>query len=92
VYAADVDGEGEVDVLCAGGTSGSGQIGWWENDGAESFATHIVADQNINGAESVHAADMDSDGDVDLLGAASEAGAILWYKNKEQAPERVTIW
>ena len=47
-------------------------------DGA-SFAEPITVD-TLSGADSVHAADLDGDGDPDLL-AASYEGTIAWYEN-----------
>ena len=47
-------------------------------DGA-SFANPIVVD-TLPGADSVHAADLDGDGDADLL-VASYQGTIAWYEN-----------
>lgn len=44
------------------------------------FVPHTVA-ENVDGARAVHAADLDTDGDVDILGAALYGDAITWWEN-----------
>jgi hypothetical protein len=44
------------------------------------FTEHTI-DGNFDGAISVYATDMDDDGDVDILGAASSADDISWWEN-----------
>ena len=76
-----MDGDGDLDVLgSAYATAFNGYILWWENNGAESFTQHMV-DANFDGASSVYATDLDSDGDVDILGSALEADDITWWEN-----------
>jgi hypothetical protein len=80
VAAADVDGDGDVDALSASSTDDA--IRWYENDGASppSFAAHLVSTE-ADGAAAVHAADLDGDGDVDLLSSSSFDDTIAWYEN-----------
>ena len=40
VYAADLDGDGDIDVLSA--SSYDGKIAWYENDGAGQFGSQQV--------------------------------------------------
>ena len=77
VYATDVDGDGDMDVLSA---SGDDKIAWYENDGSESFTEHVIS-RKANGAFSVHAADVDGDGDMDVLSASRDDDKIAWYEN-----------
>jgi hypothetical protein len=77
VYATDVDGDGNVDVL--GAAYDADDITWWENNSDESFTEHTIAG-NFNGARSVYATDVDGDDDVDVLGAAYYDG-IAWWEN-----------
>jgi len=78
VYATDVDGDGDIDVL--GAADIADDISWWENDGSESFTKHTVAG-SFAGANHVYATDVDGDGDIDVLGAASDADDITWWEN-----------
>jgi len=86
VYAADIDGDGDMDVL--GAAYGGDDIMWWENiDGAGNFTGggHSIAGGTFDGACSVYAADMDGDGDMDVLGAAALADDIAWWENTDGA-------
>ena len=40
VFAADVDGDGDLDVLSA--SLGDDKIAWYENDGNQNFTAHII--------------------------------------------------
>ena len=82
VYSSDVDGDGDMDVLGAAFTADD--ITWWENANGSgtSWVTHTV-DGGFDFAFSVHAADVDSDGDMDVLGAASYADDITWWEVSE---------
>jgi FG-GAP-like repeat/Secretion system C-terminal sorting domain len=80
VYSADVDGDGDIDVL--GAATFADDITWWENlDGTGlSWFEHTV-DGEFGGAISVYAEDVDGDGDMDVLGAASIDDDITWWEN-----------
>jgi hypothetical protein len=80
VYAADVNGDGDMDVMAAG--YNGDDIYWWENaDGSGTNWIEHTVDNSFNGARSVYAADLDTDGDMDIIGAASLAWAITWWEN-----------
>ncbi len=78
VYATDIDGDGDVDVVGAANTANA--VGWWENDGAQNFTEHII-DADFGSAFSIYAIDMDGDGDTDVVGAADFAFEISWWEN-----------
>jgi len=46
---------------------------------AESFSSQQIISTNVDGARSVYAADLDGDGDVDLL--SEDDSRIEWYEN-----------
>ena len=66
VYAADIDNDGDMDVLSASVLDE--KIAWYENDGAAdpSFTARTIA-TSVDDAVSVYAADIDNDGDLDVL-------------------------
>jgi hypothetical protein len=82
VYAADVDGDDDLDILGAGFYAD--EITWWENDDGSgtSWIEHTV-ESNINGPESIYAADVDGDGDMDVLGAVRNAAVVIWWENHD---------
>ena len=77
VYTADVDGDGDTDVLSA--CSSDDTIRWYENDGSESFTAHTIS--TAGSAKAVYAADVDGDGDMDVLSASFSDDKIAWYEN-----------
>ena len=78
VYATDVDGDGDIDVLSA--SYADDTIAWYENDGHENFTKHTIT-TTADGAESVYATDVDGDGDMDVLSASNNDDTIAWYEN-----------
>jgi len=78
VYAADVDGDGDMDVLSASGNDD--KIAWYENDGSENFTVHIIS-TSADGARSVYAADVNADGNMDVLSASWQSDKIAWFEN-----------
>jgi len=85
-FPADIDGDGDLDVLSAVSTPGS-TLSWWENNGSgSSFTEHPIASAvmppvAMTGATSAFAADIDGDGDLDVLGAAYNDGDIIVFRN-----------
>ncbi len=78
VSSADVDGDGDSDILSASYFSDT--IHWYENLGGGVFTTHTVT-TSANGAEDVTSGDFDGDGDTDILTASREDNTIAWYEN-----------
>jgi hypothetical protein len=80
VCAADVNGDGYMDVLGASG--GDDTIAWWKNnDGSGTSWTEYTIDGGFNYPMCVRTADVDGDGDTDVLGAGYYADAITWWEN-----------
>ncbi|OFY36131.1 MAG: hypothetical protein A2W91_04925 [Bacteroidetes bacterium GWF2_38_335] len=80
VFFADIDGDSDMDVLSA--SAGDDKIAWYENtDGAGTFGPQIIISTNANGATSVYSADIDLDGDMDVLSASVADNKIAWYEN-----------
>ncbi|MCH7745716.1 MAG: VCBS repeat-containing protein, partial [Chloroflexi bacterium] len=80
VYAVDVDGDGDIDVLSA--SIFDNKIAWYENTSGDgsSWLPHVIT-TNAVGAFSVYAADVDGDGDIDVLSASATDDTIAWYEN-----------
>ena len=82
VFASDVDGDGDTDVL--GAASLDWAITWWENsDGyGNSWVEHVIS-SSFNYAFAVHASDIDQDGDIDVLGASYFGDDITVWENTD---------
>ncbi|MBC8753352.1 T9SS type A sorting domain-containing protein [Kordia sp. YSTF-M3] len=83
VYAADIDGDGDLDAISGSGGS-FGNIAWFENtDGQGSYGPQKIITTDIDDAESVFAIDLDGDGDIDVLSASYDDNKIAWYENTD---------
>ncbi|MEW5986607.1 MAG: FG-GAP-like repeat-containing protein [Chloroflexota bacterium] len=79
--AGDLDGDGYLDIV--GAARWSNQVTWWRNtDGAGATWTAVILSDDFGGAYAVTVADVDSDGDLDVLGAATDGDAIKWLENR----------
>jgi hypothetical protein len=85
VSVADLDGDGDQDVLSA--APGDNAVRWHESDGSSppSFTEHLIQG-DVPAAAFVHAADVDGDGDVDVLLAAAGENRMSWYENNGASP------
>ncbi|MCP4711420.1 MAG: hypothetical protein GY869_22600, partial [Planctomycetes bacterium] len=80
VFAIDLDGDNDLDVLSA--SQNDDKIAWYENtDGQGNFGPPQVITTTADGAMSVYAADLDGDGDSDIISASFEDDKIAWYEN-----------
>jgi len=82
---ADLDSDGDMDVLAAACEGSPNRLGWLENDGSEKFSVHILKSDWIQ-PNSVYSADLDNDGDMDIVGTASyransQNGRMSWFEN-----------
>ena len=80
VFATDLDGDGDTDVLSA--SFGDNKIAWYENDGGSppTFTERVISTTAF-GAVSVFAMDLDGDGNTDVLSASEVDDKIAWYEN-----------
>lgn len=89
-FAADLDGDGDLDVIANFRGTTNSNIAWFENLGEGSFAAQksIVGTWGVN---TIDAADLDGDGDLDLIVAdeprTDVMGKIAWYENKTDEPD-----
>ncbi|MEN8006264.1 MAG: FG-GAP-like repeat-containing protein [Candidatus Krumholzibacteriota bacterium] len=88
VDVGDLDNDGDVDVL--GAAYLADDVAWWRNEGGDPIVwTKQNIDTNFNGVLSAAAADMDGDGDLDVLAAAEFARGLTWWQNDDGAG---TVW
>ena len=79
IHAADLDNDGDMDVLSA--SYYDNKIAWYENDGTGLFIDEHIISNNALGARGVYTADIDNDGDIDVLSASNGDDKIAWYEN-----------
>ena len=80
VFAADMDGDGDVDVLSTSITDCS--VRWYENDGSQVFTERAVGYSAYT--RGLFVADVDGDGDLDVLATGSNGrdnGSVVWFEN-----------
>jgi hypothetical protein len=75
-----------MDIVSASATDNT--IAWYENDGAAdpSWSASDIA-TSASGARSVFAADIDGDGDLDVISASYADNTIAWYETSAAIPE-----
>ncbi|MDA8018809.1 MAG: FG-GAP-like repeat-containing protein [Thermoanaerobaculia bacterium] len=80
VFAADLDGDGDLDAVTT--EKDSGEVTWWSNDSGlgTSWSLGSVL-SGVPDARAVTAADIDDDGDLDLVAATNSNSEILWWAN-----------
>jgi len=88
VYSDDIDGDGDLDVLCS--AYNEDDVIWWENENASGlfWIKHII-DSDVGGPNAVFSEDIDGDGDVDVLCTAVDTDDLAWWEN---ADGTVTSW
>ncbi|HBS88197.1 MAG: hypothetical protein A2W91_05015 [Bacteroidetes bacterium GWF2_38_335] len=80
VFAIDLDGDGDNDVVSA--SQNDDKIAWYENtDGVGTFGIEKIISTSANGASCVFSCDIDGDGDNDVLSASPLDDKIAWYEN-----------
>lgn len=83
VIAGDLDGDGDLDLLSAASLSDT--VFWYENlgvlSGGLTFGSPQVIATAVDGVISLFAADLDGDGDLDVVSASELDHTIAWYEN-----------
>jgi hypothetical protein len=87
VYAADIDGDGRLDVVTSSFLDD--KVAWFRNGGGSpvAFTEHVVFTASGSGASPggqprwAHAVDVDGDGRVDVLSAFHAIDTVVWHRN-----------
>ena len=80
VFLADMDNDGDLDIVTA--SNNDDKIACFVNNGAaDPSFSHVSISTGADGAQSVYVADMDNDGDLDIVSASMNDNTIAWYEN-----------
>jgi hypothetical protein len=77
VRVADLDGDSDTDLVV---TVGNGSVAWYENNGQQNFLLRTIA-SSTGELTDLAVADMDNDGDLDVLTSSYLSQRIAWYEN-----------
>lgn len=78
VHPGDFDGDGNIDVVFCGEDLG---VKWSQNLGGGNFGPSQTITYLVNKTLAVHVADINDDGNLDVLSASSWDDKIAWYQN-----------
>lgn len=83
-HCYDIDLDGDIDIVSQSGhapyPARADSVLWFENDGNENFTKHWVATLSIPYDQDC--ADMDGDGDIDIIGCSYWSDCIYFYRNQ----------
>ena len=84
IVAKDLDNDGDIDLASINhyNNDSTTAVYWHENtDGLGNFSPEQIISSDILGGRGIDAADLDNDGDIDVLSASIIDYKIAWYEN-----------
>ncbi|WP_178988169.1 T9SS type A sorting domain-containing protein [Winogradskyella schleiferi] len=84
VFAVDMDGDNDKDVLVSSRleeTTGDYQLIWYENDGTGTFIQEHIFETTSNSILRINYADVDDDGDMDVISGEDNSVLKLYNNN-----------
>ncbi len=89
VHSADLDNDGDIDILSASDYFGSQyNLSWYENiDGQGTFGDQITIDSGLVGISGIETADIDLNGNLDVISIS--ANLINWYRSNAKSKNQI---
>ncbi|NHN24973.1 T9SS type A sorting domain-containing protein [Flavobacterium jejuense] len=90
ISLADIDNDGDLDIVSS--SVNDDTIAWFENNGdpVNPIFTKNTITITANSATSVVVADLDNDGDLDVVSSSSQDDTVAWYENDGNADPMFT--
>ena len=84
LMAADIDGDGDLDILAT--STNGGKVVWFENlDGNGYFSEPKTISSDLYYPLDISLADIDGDGDLDVIAVSTYDNKIAWFENLDGA-------
>ncbi len=91
VHPVDIDGDGDLDAVASLITqttptvTSDDRLVWFRNNGPTNNPTYteFPISTSINGARDIFTADMDGDGDKDVIATSTVTGTVMWFRNDD---------
>jgi len=82
IEIADIDGDQKLDIL--GALQDTGSVVWWKNPGTlDLYWVETLIDDGLDFATAVAGADLDGDGDSDVVAASHNSNEVFWWENTD---------
>ncbi len=86
VHAADIDGDGDLDIVASAENPGN-KVAWWRNDGGTPITwARQLLDNYCPVSCSVTTADINRDGRPDVLATSWSTADVIWWRNEGGSP------
>ncbi|MCP4817234.1 MAG: VCBS repeat-containing protein, partial [Planctomycetaceae bacterium] len=81
VRIGDLNGDHHLDIIVANGRHWPAQNAWFPNNGKGRFTNRIPLGKNPDRSYAVPLADLDSDGDLDLVVGNDRQPSLIWLND-----------
>ena len=79
---SDMDNDGDLDIITAKKSFTNSMVSWYENlDGLGTYGTLQVISNSNNNPGHIDIADIDGDGDQDIITTSYNDSKIIWHEN-----------
>lgn len=84
VEVGDIDNDGDIDIVISQVDSTPDGVYWYDNDGSESFTKRTIS--TLDNPIYIDLADVNEDGELDVLASAWSLGHLVYYQNLGGTP------